>query len=228
MKESLLEKTDGNFSLVIFDLDGTLADTHQLIFDSFNSVLRKYKSIEMTPKEILSYFGPPEDVCIKNMIGAGNFANVWNDYLSYYEEHLDETTIFPGIPELLHDLKASGLLLGIFTGKGEETTESTVKFHGILDLFDMVVTGSGVKNHKPHPEGVELILRRLKVEASDAVVVGDSMADYKVASCAGTHFIAAMYDPFLRARFDDIDCERVKSVQELSELLLRYGRHQDC
>ncbi len=205
---------------MIFDLDGTLADTHQLIFDSFNFVMKKYKSVELTPQEIMSYFGPPEDVCIRNMMGTDHFIDAWRDYLDYHEKHLNETAVFPGIPELLNRLKASGILLGIFTGKGEETTESTLKFHGILNLFDIVVTGSGVKNHKPHPEGVELVLNKLKVRPQNAVIVGDSMADYKAACSSGTHFIAAMYDTLPKNHFDALDCERVKSVRELSELLL--------
>jgi len=216
-----------NYKLVIFDLDGTLIDTHQLMFDSFNFVLRKYKSIEMTPEEILSYFGPPEDVCIKNMMGTDNFNDAWRDYLDYYEKHLGETKIFAGILELLNNLKASKILLGIFTGKGKETTDSTLKFHGILNLFDIVVTGSGVKNHKPHPEGVELALRKLsewipsgKVQSQNAVVVGDSMADYKAAASSGTQFIAAMYDTLPKNHFENLGCKCVKSVQELSELLL--------
>lgn len=220
MKKNRREKVANRFSLVIFDLDGTLADTHQLIFDSFNFILRKYKSIEMTPQEIMSYFGPPEEVCIKNMMGTDHFIEAWQDYLEYYEEHLDETLIFDGIAELLNDLKTSGRFLGVFTGKGKETAESTLRFHGILNLFDIVVTGSGVKNHKPHPEGVKLALSRLKVEAQNAVVVGDSMADYKAAASAGTCFIAAMYDTFPKKHFDNLDCIKVKSVKELSDLLL--------
>ncbi len=221
MKENQPRNTDDKFSLVIFDLDGTLADTHQLIFDSFNFVLRKYKAIELTPKEILSYFGPPEDVCIKNMMGTDHFAEAWHDYLDYYDRHLDETAVFPGIPELLRHLKASKILLGIFTGKGKETTESTLKFHGILDLFDVVVTGSGVKNHKPHPEGVEMILNKLKVKPPDAVVIGDSMSDYKAAVSSGTRFIAAMYDALPKNHFEGLDCRRVRSVEELSGILLK-------
>jgi HAD superfamily hydrolase (TIGR01509 family) len=209
------------FSLVVFDLDGTLSDTHQLIFDSFNFVMRKYKSVELTPEEIMSYFGPPEEVCIKNMIGADHFMDAWRGYLEYYDMHLDETVIFPGVQELLNNLKSSGTLLGIFTGKGKETTESTLKFHGIRNLFDIVVTGSGVKNHKPHPEGVELALRQLKVHAQDSVLVGDSLSDYKAAGSAGTGFIAATYDRLSKNHFDGIECKRAKSVHELSELLLK-------
>jgi pyrophosphatase PpaX len=208
------------YLLVIFDLDGTLADTHQLIFDSFNFVLRKYKSVELTPQQILSYFGPPEEVCIRNMLGNDDFTNAWHDYLEYYEKHIDETLVFPGVPGLLTDLKSSGVRLGIFTGKGKETTELTLGFHGIRSLFDIVVTGSGVKNHKPDPEGVELALKRLKVRAKDAVLVGDSLSDYKAAASAGTDFIAAMYDTLPKIHFDGLDCKRVKSVKELSDILL--------
>lgn len=208
------------FTLVIFDLDGTLADTHQLIFDSFNFVLRKYKSIEMTPQQILSYFGPPEEVCIKNMLGMDNFDSVWHDYLDYYETHLNESTVFIGIPQLLKRLKEAGSLLGIFTAKGTNTTESTLKYHGLRKLFDIVVTGSAVKNHKPNPEGIQFALNALKVEPSEAVVVGDSPSDCRAASSAGTHFIAAIYDGLARKRFDGLECVKVNSVKELSELLL--------
>ena len=218
-----MEKINDKISLVIFDLDGTLAGTHQLIFDSFNFVMNKYKSTVLTPQEIMSYFGPPEEVCLKNMIGDNSFVWAWRDYLDYYDKHLDETLVFEGIPELLKDLKSSGVFLGIFTGKGKETTYSTLKFHGVLDLFDVVVTGSGVKNHKPHPEGVELALRKLKVQNKNAVVVGDAMADYKASVSSGAHFIAAMYDPFLRTHFENIDCIKVKSVKELAEILLNDG-----
>jgi HAD superfamily hydrolase (TIGR01509 family) len=157
------------------------------------------------------------------MIGSDHFIEAWQDYLKYYKEHLDETLIFDGIAELLSGLKTSGTFLGIFTGKGKETTESTLRFHGILDFFDIVVTGSGVKNHKPDPEGVKLALSRLRVETQNAVVVGDSMADYKAAASAGTRFIAAMYDTFPKKHFDNLDCLKVKSVQELSDLLLPKG-----
>ncbi|MGO9482807.1 MAG: HAD family hydrolase [Candidatus Kryptoniota bacterium] len=208
------------FSMVIFDIDGTLADTHQLIFDSFNFVLRKYKSIELTPQEIMSYFGPPEEVCIRNMIGEANFFPAWHDYLYYYEIHIDESVVFSGVPELLNGLKESGSSLGIFTGKGADTTDMTLKHHGLKDLFDVVVTGSNVTNHKPHPEGIELALRRFNVEPNEAVLIGDSLADYKAAASSGAHFIAVVYDGLLKNHFDGLDCTVANSVGELRGLLL--------
>ncbi len=215
------------FSLAIFDLDGTLADTSQLIFDSFNFVMWKYKSMEMTPSQIMSYFGPPEEIAIKNILGSDNFDSIWLDYLGYYEDHLNETEVFAGIPELLRALKKTGSHLAIFTGKGNNTTELTLKHHGIRDLFDVIVTGSIVKNHKPSPEGVELALSTLRVEPSMAVLVGDSLSDYRAATSAGIHFIAAMYDSLAKNRFDDVKCVKANSIRELSALLLPQHAHLD-
>ena len=212
-----------NFELVIFDLDGTLADTSQLIFDSFNFVMRKYKSVEMTPKEIMSYFGPPEEIAIRNILGDDDFDHVWYDYLNYYEAHLGETRLFPGIPELTKELKRAGTHLAIFTGKGNSTTQLTLKYHGLFEIFDTIVTGSVVVNHKPNPEGVQLALDRLGVQPSEAVVVGDSLSDYKAASAAGTHFVAALYDGLAKNRFDGIECVKVSSVGALTDLLLHNG-----
>lgn len=207
------------FSLVIFDLDGTLADTHQLIFDSFNFIMRKYKSMEMTPQEIMSFFGPTEDVCLRNIIGEERFEEGWCEYLDYYAKHLDETTLFPGIRNIVKDLRSSGAHLAVFTGKGKETTKLTLDFHQVTRFFDLIVTGSGVRNHKPHPEGVELALKELRVKARDAVLVGDSISDFKAAGSAGTSFIAVSYDGLAKHRFDDVDCLKARSVEELSSLL---------
>lgn len=217
-----LSLADG-YSLLLFDLDGTLTDTHQLIFDSFNFVLRKYKSTEMTPKEILSYFGPPEEVCLKNMLGTEDFDSVWEDFLDYYGSHLNESTVFVGVKELLQSLKASGKLVGVFTAKGTRTTELTLEYHGMKGLFDIIVTGSLVKNHKPNPEGVNLALSRLSISPSRAVVIGDSPSDYKAAVSAGTDFIAVTYDSISRNRFDNLECRKAGSVAGLKALLFPEG-----
>lgn len=211
------------YSLILFDLDGTLADTHQLIFDSFNFVLRKYKSIEMAPKEILSYFGPPEEVCITNMLGRGNFDSVWKDFIGYYSSHLSETTVFEGVKGLLQSLKSHGKRVGVLTAKGTTTAELTLEFHGLKSLFDIIVTGSQVRNHKPDPEGVSLVLRTLGKKASETILIGDSPSDYRAAGSAGTDFIAVTYDSISKNRFDGIDCKKAASVAELAKLISPNG-----
>ncbi len=208
-----------DYSLILFDLDGTLADTHQLIFDSFNFILRKYTGAEKSPKEILSYFGPTEEVCIRNIIGTEGFDDMWADFIDYYRSHLEESSLFHGVRELLVFLKNAGKRIGVFTAKGSTTTELTLEYYGLWNLFDIVVTGSLVRNHKPHPEGVHLALEKLGVPASETIVVGDSPSDYKAATSAGTGFIAVTYDSASRSKFDGIDCQKAESVAALKSLL---------
>ncbi|MGC8652668.1 MAG: HAD family hydrolase [Candidatus Kryptoniota bacterium] len=206
-------------SLVVFDLDGTLVDTAKLIFDSFNFVLKRYQGTVMSPEEIRKYFGPPEDIAIKKIMGETNFEQIWEDYLQYYRSHLFETAVFPGIVELLTDLKTQRIKLAVFTGKGNETTELTLAYHGLRDFFDMVVTGSIVKNHKPDREGLELIMNSLGVGVGEAVLVGDSIADYKAAAAAGIDFVAALYDSNAVGHFSDIKCKKAESVESLRNIL---------
>jgi len=207
-------------SLVVFDLDGTLVDTSKLIFDSFNFVLKKYSGVEMSPGQIRSYFGPPEDVAIKKILGEKDFELVWSDYLQYYESHLFETAVFPGIVDLLRDLKSQGIKLAIFTGKGNETTKITLVYHRLIDFFDMIVTGSIVKNHKPDKEGIELIMNTLGIDREQIVLVGDSMADYNAATAAGIDFVAALYDSNNVTEFGDIKCKKAENIAKLRRILL--------
>ncbi len=212
------------YLLVLFDLDGTLADTHQLIFDSFNHILRKYKSIELTPRQILSYFGPPEEVCIENMLHPDDFEMVWNDFITYYSAHLGESRVFGGVVELLNVLKSSGKLVGVLTAKGTRTADLTLEYHGLKDLFDIIVTGSSVRNHKPDPEGILIALRELGVAASETLLVGDSPSDYKAAAASGSDFIAVTYDNISGDRFDRIECLKAASVEDLASILFGAGK----
>lgn len=226
LPESMTEPVEpgGKYALILFDLDGTLADTHQLIFDSFNYVLRKYRSVEFTPEQILTYFGPTEEVCIENMLHPENFEAVWNDFLGYYSSHLNESRIFKGIVGLLKELKSSGRLVGVLTAKGVRTADLTLEYHGVRDLFDIVVTGSSVRKHKPDPEGILIALRELNVSSSKTVVVGDSLSDYRASVAAGSTFIAVTYGSVSKNRFDGVDCTKAASVDDLTSLLLSAGR----
>lgn len=207
-------------SLVVFDLDGTLVDTAKLIYDSFNFVLKKYLGTEMSPDQIRTYFGPPEDVAIKKIFGNADFHLIWTDYLQYYSSHLFETAVFPGVIDLLSDLKAGFIKLAVFTGKGNETTEMTLAYHRLKDFFDMIVTGSIVRNHKPDKEGLELIVNSLGVEREGTVLVGDSLADYIASNAAGIDFIAALYDKHTTGQFDNVTCTKAESVDKLRRILL--------
>ncbi len=211
-----MKKFDG----IIFDIDGTLTSTNQLIFDSFNFILRKYMNKTLTPSEIIALFGPTEDQIIEGWFPE-NHEEVKKDYYQYYTDNHGIAALYPGIKELLAELKSSGVKLSIFTGKGRSAAMITLEKLHILDYFDHVVTGTDVTNHKPSPEGILKFLDEYKISKDRAVMIGDAIADIKAARGAGVKVISVLWDSYgkediLKNGSDAI----VHTVEELRGLLL--------
>ncbi len=186
---------------IIFDMDGTLTQTNQLIFDSFNFIVRKYQGKTLTPQEITALFGPPEEGALIPIVGEKLLPQAMKEYLSYYREnHKRLAKLYPGIREILDDVKRRGRLLALFTGKGIHTTTITLEEFGLKGLFDCVVTGNDVANHKPSAEGIQKILDAFGLEPHEAVMVGDSVADVKASHAAGVRVAAVLWDSYAKER----------------------------
>ncbi len=186
-----MRKYDG----VIFDIDGTLTSTNELIFSTFNHITKKYLNKSMTNEEIIALFGPTEDKIIEDWFGE-NAEKVKKDYYSFYTDNHTMADIYPGIKEILHMLKKAGVLLSIYTGKGREASLITLQKLGILDYFDLVITGSDVKVHKPSPEGIEIFVEKYSLEKERVLMVGDAPADIKAACAAGVHIASVLWDSY--------------------------------
>lgn len=189
------------WSCVIFDMDGTLTRTNQLIFESFNHVARRYAGTTLTPAEIISLFGPPEEGGLARVVGRHRVASAMDDLCAYYRaNHRRLAQMHGGIDRVLAYLRSRGVLLALFTGKGRRTTAITLDEFGLTGSFDLVVSGTDVENHKPHPEGIARILRGLRVPPSETLMVGDTLADVRAARGAGVAMAAVLWDSFDRER----------------------------
>ncbi len=185
------------FSCVIFDLDGTISRTNELIFASFNHVLQTYLGTVYTPEEIVAVFGPPEEIAIERLVGKERLAPAMDDFYRYYETHHDAmATIHDGIGELLARLDTAGVRLAIFTGKGRRTTLITLEKFGILRHFDLVVTGSDVMRHKPAGEGIEKALAAFGARPQETLMVGDAVADVRAARETGVAIASVLWDSY--------------------------------
>ncbi len=208
-------------SCVIFDLDGTLAQTNELIFATFNHVAERYVKKVFTPSEITAMFGPPEEVAIERLVGTDRTAEAMADFYDFYEHHHPGMAdLYGGIRELLHDLKARGMLLAVFTGKGRRTAVISLEKMGISHLFDMVVTGSDVANYKPSADGIRMVMKAFGLKAEEVLMVGDSVSDVKAAHEAGIPVAAVLWDSYGRERVLEMDVDyRFHSVEEFSRWL---------
>ena len=115
-----------NFDGIIFDIDGTLTSTNDLIFASFNYVMNKYLNKTLTNDEIISLFGPTEDEILEEWTGA-DYPKARQDYYDFYSENHTMADLYPGILDILTFIKSKKLPLSIFTGKGREAAVITLQ-----------------------------------------------------------------------------------------------------
>jgi HAD superfamily hydrolase (TIGR01509 family) len=178
-------------------MDGTLTQTNQLIFESFNQIAEKYLNKRLTPKEIVELFGPPEEEAVENMIGSQHIDSAMNEYYHFYLDHHNNlASLYPGIKELLEFVKSNGILVALFTGKGRRTTEITLHQFGIEQYFDIVITGNDVDHFKPSGDGIRKIMQRYSLQPDEVLMVGDAVADITAARECGVPIASVVWDSY--------------------------------
>ncbi len=202
---------------IIFDIDGTLTSTNELIFATFNYIAEKYEGRKYSDEEIIAMFGPTEDVILKEKFNGDKFSEVYNEYYKFYREnHPKMADLYPGIVDILNDIKSKDIKIAIFTGKGRKTTDITLEILDIKKYFDLIVTGDDVKNHKPSPEGIFRFIDTFNLNKNKVLMVGDSVADIIASREAGIDIASVVWDSYAKdevMRLNPIYFETVNSFR---------------
>jgi HAD superfamily hydrolase (TIGR01509 family) len=178
-------------------MDGTLTQTNQLIYESFNHIAEKYINKRLTEKEVIAFFGPPEEEAVENMIGPQHIVSAMDEYYHFYQDrHNALASLYPGIKQLLEFVRANGILVALFTGKGRRTTEITLHEFGIRQYFDMVVTGDDVDHFKPSGDGIRKIMQQYSLQPGEVLMVGDAVADITAARECGVPIASVVWDSY--------------------------------
>jgi pyrophosphatase PpaX len=210
------------FEGFIFDIDGTLTSTNELIFKSFNYIAKKYLDRTFTDTEIIALFGPTEDVILNEWCGK-NFEAAKKDYYEFYKSHHQIANLYPGIKELLDYLKAKGVLLAVFTGKGRQASLITLEELSVINYFDLIVTGDDVINHKPSSEGIMKFVNEYNLKKNEVLMIGDSVADVRASKEAGIRIASAMWDSYAAEKVKNLGSDYYfNTVEELKEFLVKY------
>ncbi|WP_080875479.1 HAD family hydrolase [Oceanobacillus timonensis] len=206
---------------VIFDFDGTLADTLPVCFHAFQAVFKEFDNRILTSDEVKAMFGPSETGIIRE-----NLANVNHEkaielyYEKYNEKHRDLVVENEEMNDLLRFLKSEGYTLGIVTGKARRSLRISLDCLNMHDVFDVMITGDDVTIPKPHPEGLNEALAQLNVTNTDAVFLGDSDADIQAGKEAGVYTIGVHWLPNYQAlEFSVQPDQMVSSVNEFMQSL---------
>lgn len=194
---------DARLPAVLFDLDGTLIDSVELIVLSARhafATCEDYRGRVPNDDEWLVDLGMP----LPTMFGrftqdAAEMERLIDGYREYQREHHDRlVTCYSGIVETLGELREQGHPLGIVTSKSEPMAQRGLALVGIDESFDTIVGLESAKKHKPDPEPVRVALTRLAVKPHEAVFVGDSPHDVTAGRRAGVITVAALWGPFTR------------------------------
>lgn len=206
---------------VLYDFDGTLADSTELIMRCYRHTMRTHLG-ECPPDEAwLAGFGTPLETQIARFArGPEEHEAMLASYRAYQDEHHDTLlTPFPGAAETVAELARRGVPLAIVTSKLRRGTLRGMDLCGITDHIPVIVTPEDVRNPKPDPEPVRVALERLGVAPEEAVFVGDSPHDMVSGRAAGTRTAAVLWGPFPReallAERPDVLLERQEDVLRL-------------
>lgn len=182
------------FEAVIFDLDGTLADTFPTVLRIFNRIVRERTGRQWTLKELLPYFGPPETQILRNLFPEEEVhRQLIEDFFRLSAEDGGEIKPYPGVAELLTGLSLSGTKLGVYSGASTRSARIRVGHAGLLDHFATVLGGDEVERYKPDPEGLLRILGEFEVRAESSIFIGDMVADILAGRRAGMKTVAVTW-----------------------------------
>jgi phosphoglycolate phosphatase/pyrophosphatase PpaX len=180
---------------VIFDFDGTLADTLPLVFYAFQRVFKEYEQRNVTPEDIIKMFGPSEVEIIQNNISDHEKIEdaIHSFYQYYMDHHRHLVKHSQEILDLLHYLKAKDMNLAIVTGKARKSLDISLQTLKMDSFFDVVITADDLNYPKPHPEGILKVLETLKADKNHTLFIGDSLADIEAGKRAGVYTIAVQW-----------------------------------
>lgn len=189
-----------NVRAVLYDFDGTLADTTELVMTCYRLTMQEHLGEVPPAEEWLRGFGTPLEVQMNRFARDPSHCE---EMIATYRLHQEEQAkhlirSFDGVLETLAELRSAGMEMAIVTSRHKESTLRALDLCGLTDHFEVVVTPQDVTSPKPHPEPVLHALDRLGVGASEAIFIGDSPHDIVSGREAGTQTAAALWGPFDR------------------------------
>jgi len=208
---------------LLFDLDGTLVDTTNLILSCYRASINKLVDNPPSDEEILQGFGTPLSQQLYRLFPTlrdrpDEIITLWRQTQDELHDRLIKP--FPGTAEVLRELRRRGYPLGVVTSKERVAAERDLAMYGLKELADVIVCWDDTSNHKPHPEPILRGLELMAAPAAEALYVGDSLHDMKAGREAGAKVAAALWGPFAKEPLLAFKPDfLLKSIRDLLDML---------
>jgi pyrophosphatase PpaX len=171
---------------ILFDLDGTLIDTNELIITTYLHTLEKYYPSKYQREDVLPFLGPTLHEAFGS-IDPNLVEEMVLEYRAFNIANHDElVTEFAGVFETVQTLKDKGYKLGIVTTKRHDVTLKGLRLMDLERFFEVVVTYDHVSKTKPDPEPIHKALEQLNSSPEETMMVGDNYHDILAGKNAGT------------------------------------------
>ena len=176
--------------LILFDFDGTLLDSDQMIVVTFQQLYDLYKKDNIFDlKKVLTFSGPPIKETLKNEFPDIDQDFIFNEFVRLSTINYDKYVhLFPYVKEMIDILKNHNIKVGLITSKARKATMYALSLCALDNVFDIVVCADDVKKTKPNPEGIYKALKAFNIAKDDTLYVGDTNYDYFTSENANIDF----------------------------------------
>lgn len=212
-----------HFRTVLFDLDGTLIDSIELILASYHHTLAQHGHPPVPDAEWLRGVGTP----LRAQLGPWartpeQLEDLVATYRSYNLANHDRMVRpFPAVPEVVRAIRARGIRTGVVTSKNREGTRRGLRLAGIEEAVEVLVCADDVIRAKPDPEPVSRALALLEADPESTIFVGDSIHDLHSGRGAGVLTGAVLWGPFARPELEPAAPDYwLETPEELGKLVL--------
>ena len=183
---------------VLFDLDGTLADTAIDLANALNAVRQTHSMSALPFQTIRPTVSLGGNAMIKLAFGLEErdegFSNIRDEFLNYYRENIaTESKLFDGMEDVLSSLEKNNIAWGIVTNKLSWLTDPLIKELGLEQRTGCVVSGDTTEQRKPHPAPILHACELMQSKPETTVYIGDAERDIEAGRRAGTKTLVALY-----------------------------------
>jgi phosphoglycolate phosphatase len=211
--------------LLIFDLDGTLIDSKLDLAQAVNATRAHMGMDPLKNERVYSYVGNGAPVLIRRALGdqatEAEVQDALEFFLAYYRAHpLDFTTLYPGVKESLDRLLTAGKRMAVLTNKPVRISRQILDGLGVHDHFFQVYGGNSFEFKKPHPGGVEALMREAGIGRESTLMVGDSGVDIETGRNAGVQCCGVTYGFQPETLANPAPDKLVDSMSELADWVL--------
>lgn len=215
------------YTAALFDFDGTLANSNELINRTHLTILEELFPGEYTLDSVRQFNGPSLTEVYGTLI-PDRAEEIIQRYRALNSDlHDGMISLFDGVSEELKQLKKSGVKLAVVSTKRNDMIERGIEVLGLQGLFDVVIGSDSYTYFKPNPEPVYRALAALNVDHNQAIMIGDNNHDIEAATNAGIPSVFVEWSQKTTAEIAPYNpTYSVKNMSELTELILGSSKEQ--